>query len=124
MIIDGLSDFGLELIDYLVVRGARNIVIASESKNTNAFTKHQINLWRSYGVSLTIQEELDFTYHENVNALLEDVSKLGTVDGIFDLQRLDNSTRRSIVTAHIAVSCIYLYIYIYRECAFVVKNFT
>ncbi|XP_043469511.1 fatty acid synthase-like [Leptopilina heterotoma] len=95
LIIEGLSDFGLELVDFLAVRGARSIVIASESKSTRAFSNHRISLWRSYGVSVTIREELDLTHRENGNALLEEVGTFGTVDAIFDLQRLDNSSRRS-----------------------------
>ncbi|XP_043469524.1 fatty acid synthase-like [Leptopilina heterotoma] len=92
LIIEGLSDFGLELVDFLIVRGARNIVIASKSKNTRAFSHHRISLWRGYGVSVTVQEELDLTRRENVNSLLD---KVGTVNGIFDLQRLENSSTRS-----------------------------
>ncbi|XP_043469513.1 fatty acid synthase-like [Leptopilina heterotoma] len=95
LIIEGLSDFGLELVDFLVVRGAKSIVIASESKNTRSFSNHRISLWRSYGVVVTVREELDLTHRENGNALLEEVGTFGTVDAIFDLQRLDNSSRRS-----------------------------
>ncbi|XP_043468912.1 fatty acid synthase-like [Leptopilina heterotoma] len=95
LIIDGLGDIGLELIDFLVVRGARSIVIASESKNDRAFINHQISLWRSYGVLISVREELDLTHCENGNALLEEVGTFGTVDAIFDLQRLNNSSKRS-----------------------------
>ncbi|XP_051174597.1 fatty acid synthase-like [Leptopilina boulardi] len=87
LIIEGLSDFGLELIEFLVVRGAKNIIIASESKNTRAYSEHRINLWRQYGVSVVVRDKMDFTHQENGNDLLEEVS---TVDAIFDLQRIDN----------------------------------
>ncbi|XP_043468926.1 fatty acid synthase-like [Leptopilina heterotoma] len=66
LIIDGLSDFGLELVDYLVIRGARSIVITSKTKNVDAFSNHRISLLRSYGVLISIQEDLDLTCHENV----------------------------------------------------------
>ncbi|XP_051160074.1 fatty acid synthase-like [Leptopilina boulardi] len=95
LIIEGLSDFGLELVDFLVVRGAKNIVIASESKNTRPYSNHRINLWRGYGVSVVVREELDLTQQQNGNALLEEVNTLGTVDGIFDLQRIEHSSKRS-----------------------------
>ncbi|XP_051174620.1 fatty acid synthase-like [Leptopilina boulardi] len=90
LIIEGLSDFGLELIEFLVVRGAKNIIIASESKNTRAYSEHRINLWRQYGVSVVVRDKMDFTHQQNGNDLLEEVSTLGTVDAIFDLQRIDS----------------------------------
>ncbi|XP_051160200.1 fatty acid synthase-like [Leptopilina boulardi] len=95
LIIEGLSDFGLELVNFLVVRGAKNIVIVSESKNTRAYSNHRINLWREYGVSFVVREELDLTQQQNGNVLLEEVNTLGTVDGIFDLQRIEHSSKRS-----------------------------
>ena len=95
LIIEGLSDFGLELADFLVVRGAKNIVIASGSKNTRTFSKFRVGLWRGYGVTVVIREELDLSKQQNVKALLKEASALGRVDAIFDLQRIDNSSKRS-----------------------------
>ncbi|XP_051160333.1 fatty acid synthase-like [Leptopilina boulardi] len=95
LIIEGLSDFGLELVDFLVIRGAKNIVVASESKNTRAYGNHRINLWRGYGVTVVVREELDLAHQQNGNALLEEVSTLGTVDAIFDLQHIEKLSERS-----------------------------
>ncbi|XP_043463802.1 fatty acid synthase-like [Leptopilina heterotoma] len=95
LILEGFGDFGLELVNFLVDRGAKNIVIASELKNTGSFSKHRINFWKRSGVLVTVREELDFTNLQNIKSLLEIVNTLGTVDAIFDLQRLDNSSKRS-----------------------------
>lgn len=95
LIIDGLTDFGLELVDFLVVRGARNIVIASGSKNTRAYTNFRVSLWRGYGVTVLVRQELDLSKKQNAKALLKEATTLGKVDAIFDLQRLDNSSNRT-----------------------------
>lgn len=95
LIIEGLNAFGFELVDFLVVRGAKNIIITSESKNTGAYSKHKINLWKKNGVSVVVKEELEFTHQQNVNTLLEEVNALGTIDAIFDLQGTNNLSTRS-----------------------------
>ncbi|XP_033218585.1 fatty acid synthase-like [Belonocnema kinseyi] len=95
LIIDGLTDFGLELADFLVVRGAKNIVIASGSKNTRAYTNFRVSLWRGYGVRVVVREELDLSKKQNVQALLKEATSLGKVDAIFDIQRIDNSSKRT-----------------------------
>ncbi|XP_043468869.1 fatty acid synthase-like [Leptopilina heterotoma] len=92
LILNGLNYFGLNLIELLVARGAENILIAIESNNTNAFLDHRLNVWRKRGVVITILEGLDFTDYQSGNAHLKEI---GTVDAIFDLQRLDNSSERS-----------------------------
>lgn len=70
LIFEGLSDFGLEVADFLVVREARHIVITSESKNTKEHTNHRISIWRGCSVSLAIHEEFDLSHQQKVNALL------------------------------------------------------
>ncbi|XP_043468880.1 fatty acid synthase-like [Leptopilina heterotoma] len=93
LILHGLNYFGLDLIEFLVLRGAKNIFIANETKNTNAVVEHRLKMWRESGVNVIVHQELDFTHYQNGNTLLEEVKKLGSVDAIFDLQRLDNSLR-------------------------------
>ena len=95
LIIEGLSDFGLELVDFLVVYGARNIVIASGTKNTRAYSNFRIGLWLGYGVRVIVHEDLDLSEKQNVQALLKEATALAKVDAIFDLQRIDNSLKRT-----------------------------
>lgn len=95
LIIDGLSNFGLELIDLLVVRGARNIIIASNSKNSRKFCNYRMNFWRKYGVTILLRDNLDFSKKEQAAIILNEASKLGQIEGIFDLQRM-NLTQRNV----------------------------
>ncbi|XP_033220326.1 fatty acid synthase-like isoform X2 [Belonocnema kinseyi] len=88
LIIEGLTDFGLELIDFLVVRGARNIVISSGTKSERGYCKLRLELWRSYGVNFIIREDLDLSKRQNVKALMKETASLGIIDAIFDLQRM------------------------------------
>ena len=96
LIIEGLTDFGLELIDFLVVRGAKNIVISSGTKSERGYCKLRLGLWRSYGVNLIIREDLDLSKKQNVKALIREAASLGPIDAIFDLQRM----RFSLVNLH------------------------
>ena len=96
LIIEGLTDFGLELIDFLVVRGVRNIVISSGTKSERGYCNFRLGLWRSYGVNLIIREDLDLSKKQNVKALMKEAASLGTIDAIFDLQRM----KYSLVNLH------------------------
>lgn len=101
LIIEGLSDFGLELVDFLVARGARNIVIVSEAKSTRVYSDHKISLWKKYEVTVVVREELNLSYQQNVNDILKDISTFGIVDAIFDLQRIGNSSRMTSTSKYL-----------------------
>ncbi|XP_051173561.1 fatty acid synthase-like [Leptopilina boulardi] len=101
LIIEGFSDFGLELVEFLVTRGAKNIHIVSESKNTTAYINQRINLWRSYGVSVAVHAELDLFHQQSMIELFKEARKYGTIDAIFDLQRIENLSSRSSSSKHL-----------------------
>ena len=95
VIIEGLSNFGLELIDFLISRGARNIIIASSKKNERRFCNYRVDLWRGYGVTLVLRDNLDLSKKQNAKNLLKEASSFGPIDAIFDLQRMCNLSQRS-----------------------------
>ena len=89
MIIEGISNFGLELVHFLITRGARNIIICSSAQIIeNSFFKFQRKLWDSYGVNLIIRENLNLSRKQNVKNLIKEAMSIGSVDAIFDLQRM------------------------------------
>ncbi|RLU24505.1 hypothetical protein DMN91_002594, partial [Ooceraea biroi] len=49
VILGGLGGFGLELADWLVIRGARNLVLISRFGIKNGYQHRKIELWKSYG---------------------------------------------------------------------------
>ncbi|XP_065209086.1 fatty acid synthase-like [Planococcus citri] len=84
VIVGGLGGFGMELADWLVVRGARNIVLSSRTGIKNGYQSYRIRLWQSYGVNVRIFTE-DVTKESEVRNLLETAISLGPVEGIFNL---------------------------------------
>jgi NADPH:quinone reductase and related Zn-dependent oxidoreductases len=84
IICGGLGGFGLELADWLVLRGARKLVLTSRSGVKNGYQALRIKIWKSYDVQVLISTD-DITTEAGVVNLLTEANKLGPVDGIFNL---------------------------------------
>ncbi|XP_065217068.1 fatty acid synthase-like [Planococcus citri] len=84
VIVGGLGGIGMELADWLILRGARNIVLSSRSGIKNGYQAYRIKLWRSYGVKIVIFTE-DVTNEKGASNLLQTANTLGPVEGIFNL---------------------------------------
>ncbi|XP_063924717.1 fatty acid synthase-like [Zophobas morio] len=84
IIIGGLGGFGLELSDWLVLRGARKLVLTSRSGIQNGYHQQRINIWISYGVEVKVSTD-DVTTEAGCENLIKEASTLGSVDGIFNL---------------------------------------
>lgn len=95
IIIEGLTDFGLELIDWLITRGARRFVIGSSLNIDNGYKNLRLALWQSYGVQIILHKQLDLSQQQNIKGLFKEASSLGPVDGVFDLRRTDISSSAS-----------------------------
>ncbi|KAJ4448694.1 hypothetical protein ANN_00084 [Periplaneta americana] len=84
VIAGGLGGFGLELADWLVLRGARKLVLTSRSGLRTGYQSYRVRIWRSYGITVNISLA-DITSEEGVTTLLSEANKLGPVDAIFNL---------------------------------------
>ncbi|KAK6640571.1 hypothetical protein RUM44_012267 [Polyplax serrata] len=84
VILGGLGGFGLELADWLVMRGARKLVLTSRNGLKTGYQALRIRLWRTYGVEIVISTA-DVTTEQGVVDLLTQAEKLGPVDAIFNL---------------------------------------
>lgn len=80
----GLGGFGLELADWLIVRGARKLVLTSRTGIKNGYQAFRIKTWRSYGATISISTE-DITTEEGCARLLTEAQRLGPVKAIFHL---------------------------------------
>ncbi|XP_036138949.1 fatty acid synthase-like [Monomorium pharaonis] len=85
IILGGLGGFGLELTDWLIFRGARNIVLVSRSGIKNGYQRMKIRLWESYGVNVLIIKNIDVADPEGCEYLLRTVESKAPVDAIFNL---------------------------------------
>lgn len=85
LILGGLGGFGMELCDWLVLRGAKNLVITSRSGVTNGYRKMRIKLWKSYGTNVLIIIGKHADNRQHCHAILNEAVKIAPLDGIFNL---------------------------------------
>ncbi|XP_017769936.1 PREDICTED: fatty acid synthase-like [Nicrophorus vespilloides] len=100
IILGGLGGFGLELADWLVLRGAKTLILSSRNGVCTGYQSHRIKVWKSYGVKVIIALD-DIATYEGCETLMrraEDVApvraffNLAVVlkDAVFDNQTVDN----------------------------------
>nr|XP_050845856.1 fatty acid synthase-like isoform X1 [Vespula vulgaris] len=85
VVLGGLGGFGLELIDWLVLRNAQNIVITSRNGIKNGYQRMKIKTLESYGVNIKILVGLDAAKRDSCEHILKSAIDYGPVDGIFNL---------------------------------------
>ncbi|XP_012058645.1 PREDICTED: fatty acid synthase-like, partial [Atta cephalotes] len=85
IILGGLGGFGLELTDWLIFRGARNIVLISRNGIKNGYQRMKVRLWKSYGVNVLIIKNIDVADLKDCEYLLRTAEKEAPVDAIFNL---------------------------------------
>nr|XP_019551378.2 fatty acid synthase-like [Aedes albopictus] len=84
VIVGGLGGFGLELADWLVLRGCRKLIISSSRGITKPYQEYRIRLWNRYGVR-TLVNTANITTLEGCRELLREASVIGPVMAIFNL---------------------------------------
>ncbi|KAI4476277.1 hypothetical protein M0804_013731 [Polistes exclamans] len=85
IIFGGLGGFGLELIDWLILRNAQNIIIISRNGVKTGYQRMRINIWESYGVNIKILVGLDAARREDCELIVKTAIDEGPVDGVFNL---------------------------------------
>uniref|UniRef100_A0A1B0G5K6 Uncharacterized protein n=1 Tax=Glossina morsitans morsitans TaxID=37546 RepID=A0A1B0G5K6_GLOMM len=80
----GLGGFGLELADWMALRGARKLVLSSSRGLTNGYQRYRIALWKTYGCEVLISTSNICTY-DGCRKLLEEADNMAPVGGIFNL---------------------------------------
>ncbi|KOX73549.1 Fatty acid synthase [Melipona quadrifasciata] len=84
ILIGGLGGFGLELAYWMVLRGAKYIVLTSRSKIRTGFQALCIRRWRNMGAQIKISTA-DITTLNGAKQLIQESSVLAPVGGIFNL---------------------------------------
>ncbi|XP_072763175.1 fatty acid synthase-like [Anoplolepis gracilipes] len=85
IVLGGLGGFGLELIDWLILRGAKNLVVTSRNGIKNGYQLSRVTLWQSYGVNVQIVTTADTSKYEDCESILKFAEEQGPVDAIFNL---------------------------------------
>ncbi|KAL6257907.1 hypothetical protein P5V15_011506 [Pogonomyrmex californicus] len=73
------------LTDWLILRGARNIVLISRTGIKNGYQRVKVRLWESYGVNVQIVKNIDVSDPKDCQHLLKSVERQAPVDAIFNL---------------------------------------
>ncbi|KAJ2944093.1 hypothetical protein O0L34_g18059 [Tuta absoluta] len=84
ILVGGLGGFGLELAQWMVVRGARNIVLVSRAGVRTGYQAWCIRRWREQGVKVLVSKA-DCTTVAGARGLLNEAKSLGPVGGVFNL---------------------------------------
>ncbi|XP_055839922.1 fatty acid synthase isoform X2 [Episyrphus balteatus] len=84
ILIGGLGGFGLELTNWLVLRGANKIVLTSRSGVKTGYQNLMISRWTQQKCTIKIDTN-DITSLDGCRKLLKAASELGHVGGIFNL---------------------------------------
>ncbi|XP_063924749.1 fatty acid synthase-like [Zophobas morio] len=84
VIVGGLGGIGIELGDWLVLRGARKLVLTSRSGLQSGYHQQRINIWKSYGVQVKVCTN-DVTTEQKCEDLVKEANELGQIDAIFNL---------------------------------------
>ncbi|KAJ0178566.1 hypothetical protein K1T71_006389 [Dendrolimus kikuchii] len=84
VLVGGLGGFGLELAQWLVVRGATRLVLTSRSGVCTGYQSWCIRRWREAGMRVLVSTT-DVTKTEGARALLMEAAALGPVGGVFNL---------------------------------------
>lgn len=84
VLVGGLGGFGLELANWLITRGARNVVLTSRSGIKTGYQSLSVRRWREKGVKVLVSTS-DATTEKGARRLLNEANELGPVGGIFNL---------------------------------------
>ncbi|KAL8163353.1 UNVERIFIED_CONTAM: hypothetical protein K2H54_018774 [Gekko kuhli] len=84
IITGGLGGFGLELVQWLVERGAKKFVLTSRSGIRTGYQAKRVQEWRHLGVQVLVSTT-DVVTLKGAQALIQEASQLGPVGGIFNL---------------------------------------
>lgn len=84
ILVGGLGGFGLELADWMVKRGAKNIVLSSRSGIRTGYQALCIRRWRDSGINIIISM-VDVTTATGAEQLIKESNKIAPIGGIFNL---------------------------------------
>ena len=84
IIIGGLGGFGLELIQWMVEKGAQKVVVSSRNGLRNNYQKHIINRVRAMDAQVVINN-YDITCYAETEKLILLSESMGEVGGIFNV---------------------------------------
>ncbi|XP_039501306.1 fatty acid synthase isoform X1 [Drosophila santomea] len=80
----GLGGFGMELSDWMALRGARKLLLSSSRGITKDYQLFRMALWKTYGCEVAVSTA-DIASKNGCAQLLSEATGMGPVGGIFNL---------------------------------------
>ena len=84
VLVGGLGGFGLELANWMITRGAKNIVLTSRSGIRTGYQALSIRRWREMGINVAVSTS-DVTTINGAEKLMKEANKIAPIGGIFNL---------------------------------------
>ncbi|XP_016070948.1 PREDICTED: fatty acid synthase [Miniopterus natalensis] len=84
IIAGGLGGFGLELAQWLVLRGAQKLVLTSRSGIRTGYQAKQVRKWQRQGVQVLVSTS-NISSLDGARGLIAEATQLGPVGGVFNL---------------------------------------
>ncbi|KAJ8963948.1 hypothetical protein NQ314_005279 [Rhamnusium bicolor] len=84
IIVGGLGGFGLELADWLVLRGAKKLVLNSQNGISTGYQNFRIRIWESYGTIVKISK-CNIVSQSGCQQLIKESQELGSIAAVFNL---------------------------------------
>jgi len=97
-ILGGLNDFGLQMANFLVTRGAKKLVLVSSGGVRTGFQSLFMRRWKEKNIEVNVVE-YDTTKPEETEKLLKEANQLGQVAGIIHLEGVLHNVSASDLTA-------------------------
>lgn len=99
LVVGGLGGFGLEVLQWMTEKGARNIVVNSRRGLRDSYHKYCIQRMESSGTKVIISQA-DSTTEEGVKSLIDAAASLAPVGGIFNTAAVFDDMLFSDQTIH------------------------
>ncbi|CAH2052769.1 unnamed protein product, partial [Iphiclides podalirius] len=84
IVVGGLGGFGLELADWLILRGARKVLLTSRRGISNGYQSSRLRAWAAYGANVRISTH-DIVTESGCEEMLKMANSMGPVEAIFNL---------------------------------------
>jgi fatty acid synthase len=73
------------LVDWLILRGAKNLILVSRNGIKTGYQKMRVSLWESYDIKVIVVKGEDVSKVEDCQSIIKAAMKLGPVDAVYNL---------------------------------------
>ncbi|GBP64851.1 Fatty acid synthase [Eumeta japonica] len=102
-VVCGDHELGLELVDRLISRGAKNVMVHYGQKNGLGYLKIKLRIWKKTDANVKISTQSLQTYN-SVTKYLQESAKLGHIEGIFIVDESSEVEAKASIVEYLDVA--------------------